>query len=243
MNSGELARLAGVTVRALRHYHQVGVLDEPPRSANGYRRYDVHHLIRVLRIKRLGELGIALERMPALLAAPDDGAEALDSLDAELAAQIERLTRQRQTIARLRAEGSAPDLPPDLARFLTDDYGSPTLARIDREITVLLAHLAAPEAVERLAGVYAALYEQQAMPALQQFGARFEALDAEAGQAEIDALVDDFVRILLPLIPHLVDEDGPDLSAAAHLIDEYQRGMLNPAQQRALDTLEQRLAT
>ncbi|WP_084195160.1 MerR family DNA-binding transcriptional regulator [Streptosporangium amethystogenes] len=37
MNSSELGSLAGVTVRALRHYHQVGVLDEPPRGPNGYR--------------------------------------------------------------------------------------------------------------------------------------------------------------------------------------------------------------
>ncbi|EED6225780.1 MerR family DNA-binding transcriptional regulator, partial [Salmonella enterica subsp. enterica serovar Haifa] len=49
MHSNELARLAGVTVRALRHYHQVGILAEPERRSNGYREYDVHDLIRVLR--------------------------------------------------------------------------------------------------------------------------------------------------------------------------------------------------
>lgn len=32
-----MARLAGVTVRTLRHYHQVQVLAEPPRTSNGYR--------------------------------------------------------------------------------------------------------------------------------------------------------------------------------------------------------------
>lgn len=119
MHSGELARLAGVTVRALRHYHQVGVLAEPERRSNGYREYDVHDLIRVLRIKRLASLGVPLERMPDLLDdARDDAGQLLDELDAELAAQIDRLTQQRDLIARLRDHNAAPDLPPELAPFL-----------------------------------------------------------------------------------------------------------------------------
>ncbi|HJF65313.1 MAG TPA: MerR family DNA-binding transcriptional regulator [Slackia equolifaciens] len=39
MRSKEVAEFAGVTVRTLRHYHQLGILPEPPRSANGYREY------------------------------------------------------------------------------------------------------------------------------------------------------------------------------------------------------------
>jgi hypothetical protein len=48
----EIAELAGTTVRAVRHYHEVGLLDEPKRRANGYKQYGVAHLIRLLRIKR-----------------------------------------------------------------------------------------------------------------------------------------------------------------------------------------------
>ena len=36
---GQLAAYAGVTVRAVRHYHQIGLLPEPERDASGYRRY------------------------------------------------------------------------------------------------------------------------------------------------------------------------------------------------------------
>ena len=39
MRSNEVAKLAGVTVRTLRHYHQLGLLAEPERSENGYRDY------------------------------------------------------------------------------------------------------------------------------------------------------------------------------------------------------------
>ncbi|WP_270479843.1 MerR family DNA-binding transcriptional regulator [Collinsella tanakaei] len=51
MKSNELAKLAGVTVRTLRHYHAIGLLDEPPRQANGYRDYRPEDLLRVLRIR------------------------------------------------------------------------------------------------------------------------------------------------------------------------------------------------
>ena len=36
---GQLAAYAGVTVRTVRHYHQIGLLPEPERDASGYRRY------------------------------------------------------------------------------------------------------------------------------------------------------------------------------------------------------------
>ena len=59
-------------------------------------------LIRVLRIKRLASIGIPLEQMPGLLDdASSDPEHLLDELDAELAAQMDRLAEQRETIARL----------------------------------------------------------------------------------------------------------------------------------------------
>ena len=96
MRSGEVARLAGVSVRTLRHYHQIGVLPEPHRRGGGYRDYDVHDLIRLLRIRRLASLGIPLERIPALLDEDQDAGDVLAELDGELADQIARLTRQRE---------------------------------------------------------------------------------------------------------------------------------------------------
>lgn len=63
MRSKELADLAGVTVRTLRHYHQMGLLPEPPRADNGYRAYGALDLARVLRIKRLASLGMSLRQV------------------------------------------------------------------------------------------------------------------------------------------------------------------------------------
>jgi DNA-binding transcriptional MerR regulator len=47
---GAVARLAGVTVRALHHYDQIGLLNASGRSEAGYRRYEEADLDRLQRI-------------------------------------------------------------------------------------------------------------------------------------------------------------------------------------------------
>ncbi|WP_224391194.1 MerR family transcriptional regulator [Pseudonocardia sp. ICBG1293] len=48
-----LAELAGTSRRAVRHYHELGLLPEPERRSNGYQYYGVDHLVRLIRIRRL----------------------------------------------------------------------------------------------------------------------------------------------------------------------------------------------
>ena len=67
MKSSEIAKLAGVSVRTLRHYHAIGLLPEPPRGENGYRDYSAGDLARLLRIKRLASLGFPLARIGDVL--------------------------------------------------------------------------------------------------------------------------------------------------------------------------------
>lgn len=62
----EVADLAGASVRAVRHYHEIGLLKEPERGANGYKHYGTSHLLRVLRIKRLTTLGFSLPQIAAM---------------------------------------------------------------------------------------------------------------------------------------------------------------------------------
>ncbi|MFC4554973.1 MerR family transcriptional regulator [Georgenia faecalis] len=244
MRSGELARLAGVTVRALRHYHQVGVLAEPGRDLNGYRRYDVHDLIRVLRIKRLAALGLALEQMPALL--DDTGADTdglLDALDRELAGQIRRLSAQREVVARLRDHRAAPDLPPELAPFLAAWSAglSPDVARMDRDQSVLLAHLAGPEGVSQLARFYERLDDPALIQDATVLTERFGRLDAQSTDADILELVEAFAALVGPVVQQFATEPPIDLGGAAQALTEYTADLLNPAQQRALALLEERL--
>ncbi len=55
---GQLAAYAGVTIKAVRHYHKRGLLEEPPRDSSGYRRYTARHAIDLVKIKTLAEAGV-----------------------------------------------------------------------------------------------------------------------------------------------------------------------------------------
>jgi len=65
---GQLAKLCGVTVRAVRHYHRIGLLAEPDRDAAGYRRHAATAVVDLIRIKVLAESGVPLARVRQLIA-------------------------------------------------------------------------------------------------------------------------------------------------------------------------------
>jgi DNA-binding transcriptional MerR regulator len=67
---GEVARLAGITVRTLHHYDEVGLLSPSGRTASGYRRYDHSDLVRLQRILGYRELGFGLDEIAAILDDP-----------------------------------------------------------------------------------------------------------------------------------------------------------------------------
>src|SRR3954453_12674350 len=68
---GELARLAGVTVRTLHHYDRIGLVRPSDRTAAGYRSYDVRDLDRLQQVLVYRELGFPLEEVATLLDDPD----------------------------------------------------------------------------------------------------------------------------------------------------------------------------
>ena len=65
----QLASYAGVTIRAVRHYHAKGLLPEPERDHSGYRRYDAAAVVELIRIRTLVDAGVPLSRVRELLAA------------------------------------------------------------------------------------------------------------------------------------------------------------------------------
>jgi MerR family transcriptional regulator, thiopeptide resistance regulator len=71
VNVGEVAALAGVTVRTLHHYDRIGLLSPSDRSAAGYRCYAPADLDRLHRILVYRELGFPLEEVATLLDDPD----------------------------------------------------------------------------------------------------------------------------------------------------------------------------
>lgn len=87
----EVARLAGVTVRTLHHYDQVGLLVPSLRSGAGYRQYTRDDLLRLQQILLGRELGFSLEQIRRMLDDPEfDRVEALQAQHVLLAERIER---------------------------------------------------------------------------------------------------------------------------------------------------------
>ncbi|MBO0785653.1 MAG: MerR family transcriptional regulator [Actinobacteria bacterium] len=113
MRIGELAGLAGISTRAIRHYHRVGLLPEPERRANGYREYSLRDAVALARVRRLTELGLSLDEVGEVLAgdADRDLAEILRELDADLAGQEADIRRRRARLAQLLRQAEAGGMP------------------------------------------------------------------------------------------------------------------------------------
>lgn len=115
---GQLAAYAGVTIKAVRHYHKRGLLEEPPRDSSGYRRYTAQHAIELVKIKTLAEAGVPLARIKELFTAePDRFGAAMAEIDRNLQERARELRRTRERVARLSA-GDRLFVSADVADYL-----------------------------------------------------------------------------------------------------------------------------
>jgi DNA-binding transcriptional MerR regulator len=74
---GELSRLTGVTVRALHHYDEIGLVQPSQRTAAGYRLYDDADVIRLQQVLLFRELGLPLDEIAAAIEATESREELL----------------------------------------------------------------------------------------------------------------------------------------------------------------------
>ncbi len=115
---GQLAAYAGVTVRAVRHYHQIGLLPEPERDASGYRRYGASAVVSLIKIRTLANAGVPLSEIRQMLEADARAFdEAVQRIDSQLREEIERLQTSRKQIAQL-AAGDSLALPSEVTYYL-----------------------------------------------------------------------------------------------------------------------------
>lgn len=224
----EIAELAGTSLRAVRHYHDVGLLEEPERKANGYKQYGVAHLVRVLRIKRLTELGFSLSQIAAMGEADDHPEEALRTLDAELAATIERLQRIRLELGVILRRSVPTDLPAEFA-----PAADTPLSDADRSFVVVLSRVLGPRGLASYADMLQNLPQDPA-------AAEFDDLPADADEHTRQALAErmlPYVRELHGANPGLreMHSDAPGGARfAEQTLGRAMRDLYNPAQ---LDTL------
>ncbi|WP_299034975.1 MerR family transcriptional regulator [uncultured Pseudokineococcus sp.] len=119
---GDAASFVGTTPRAIRHYHQIGLLPEPERGSDGRRRYGYEDMIRLLWIRKMADAGIALDDIraafdgtaPAGAGADHDIAGVLGRLEKTLGAREAELQLQQAAVQRMRTRGSRAGLLSDL---------------------------------------------------------------------------------------------------------------------------------
>lgn len=226
LRSNELAKLAGVTVRTLRHYHAIGLLDEPPRQANGYRDYRPEDLLRVLRIRQLASLGFPLDQVagmldeldversqhgPRLPADQPTADDILAELDTALQKQIEHLQRQRRVIAHLRTQNLAADFPERAAGALAamdrlarvaDEPGFMGLALSDADQLAMgiAAHLYSEAELAEIERVFNAIVDRDYVDEYRKISRAVNVLPADASAPQRQAAVDACVGFLAKLI-------------------------------------------
>jgi len=97
----QLARMAGVSVRTLHHYDQIGLLRPPARTEAGYRLYGEAELLRLQQILFFKELDVPLAQVRQILDDPGfDQVAALEQHRQMLQRRMERLARLLTTIDR-----------------------------------------------------------------------------------------------------------------------------------------------
>ncbi|MEU3961391.1 MerR family transcriptional regulator [Streptomyces buecherae] len=217
MRIGELAGVAGITPRAVRHYHRIGLLPEPPRHPNGYRSYSLRDAVELARVRRLVELGLSLDEVRDVVA--DDAgrelAEELAELDADLARQEEAIRQRRARLAHLlrqveeggRLPAEAPVSPAlttlfdEMARVSARMPGpEPAMAAKERELLALL-ETAAPDGADHgwLDGLMGALgSDPEAVARAYEVYARFDEL---AQASEDDPRVEATARAVVDFLP------------------------------------------
>lgn len=95
----QLAKMAGVSVRTLRHYDQIGLLEPSARSDAGYRQYKRRDLMRLQQILFFKELEFPLSEIQAVLDDPDfDEVQALEGHRQRLEERMARLTQLLHTL-------------------------------------------------------------------------------------------------------------------------------------------------
>jgi DNA-binding transcriptional MerR regulator len=223
----EVADLAGASVRAVRHYHEIGLLKEPERGANGYKHYGTSHLLRVLRIKRLTTLGFSLPQIAAMGEADEHFEEALRSLDEELAATVARLRRTRVELELILSQGAPTELT--TVRDLASASAWADLSAAGRAYFVVLSRVLGPVGLRAYEKILRGLHDDPAMGEL-------DRLPADAGE-------DTRRRLAERLAPHigalhagcpevkdaLADAPrGPQF--AAEMMDAAVKDLFNPAQ-------------
>jgi DNA-binding transcriptional MerR regulator len=235
-STAELAELAGTSLRTVRHYHQVGLLDEPERGANGWKQYGLAHLARLREVVRLRELGFSIAEIHDL----SNGASldaALARLDEDLITSMTRLQQLRDEVASLAAAGpTGPSLPPAVS-----PDGLETITVSDRSFLILMSRLLDATVLDEFVTLLRATYAE---PALLAFDDLADDADEETRADLVADLVEPVARIRATYgtYEEMVARGARDPDRALALIRTVLAEELNAAQHDVLTRVDAAVA-
>jgi DNA-binding transcriptional MerR regulator len=109
---GQVSELAGLSVRALHHYDEIGLLKPSARTGSGYRLYGPADLDRLQQILSYRELGFPLEQIAIILDEPQ--ADAVTHLSRQHGLVTERIERLRKVLSAIEKEMEAKKMGVEL---------------------------------------------------------------------------------------------------------------------------------
>jgi DNA-binding transcriptional MerR regulator len=214
----QLATYAGVTVRAVRHYHAKGLLPEPQRDASGYRRYDAAAVVELIRIRTLADAGVPLSRVQELLTADEaEFAAAIEDIDRRLRAEIRGRQRHRERVAQL-AAGDRLALPPEAVDYLDRlrelDLPERAIA-MERDAWILVA-AQIPDQIPALMAIKRAQIEDPAVMSM--YVDLVDAVDWEVDDPRLPAVADRLVAMFEEDARHHNEDQVADFALDDELV-------------------------
>lgn len=243
LSSKRIADMVGLTIRTLRHYHQIGLLPEPERTSNGYRVYQLDHILQLLRIKRLTGLGMSLDQVATVLAQPDSSAaeRMLVELDKNLGKQIKELREKRRTIQTIRKSGAPIDVLPDFAPYIEEvrQLGMQGQSlQADKLLIEIVTGIGGHKDVATLSHLLETVSSSSRAEAFSTLDQRLQEITTNTNPADSNQLAKDYATALLELQQEMhrthTSFDWSDPSTIDEITGELMRSYLNTAQQQVL---------
>lgn len=236
----KVAEVVGLTPRAVRYYHSIGLVPEPQRDASGYRRYGGKEVIELVRVARLRALGMPLPQIAQRVSATDSDdvslTDALGAIADELDGEIKRIKATRDRLREL-ARSKTFDQPVEtLTQALQDQgvLGPADQLRNSEKWAAAVLDAVHPEGMPGMLAEASVLFgDATVVEALGPLRRRLGKLGARSSDAEIAALATDVATVLTS-----GDVNGQvDLG----LVDLLLTDRLNPVQQRFVRELRAHL--
>jgi DNA-binding transcriptional MerR regulator len=205
------AKLAGVTVRTLHHYDQIGLLTPVREPEHGWREYEIRDLLRLQQIQTLQWMGLSLAEIKEILNRPTF--DIRGSLMVQKAALELQIEQQQKVIAAIE------ELVNLLSRDGMDDLPPATLGMLIQSV-----HPA------NYASMMRKYYNEEALQALIERQKAIPESDIRAAEAEWEQIFAAFER------HRTLPPDHPTLQALAAQMDALIRSFTgdHPALQNAL---------